>query len=175
MAEPIREESAVMRDIQVDDEVFSRLQGLAEPFVDTPNSVLRRMLGLEVDGAMQVLAKQTADGRGGPPPGEDEDTMTNSAGAMTAPLMTPQKDFRPMIVELLKETGGGRRMQEVLDEIEERMGSRFQPHDWEPVTTGEIRWRNSARWERMKMADEGLIKKGTAAGWWELTDEGGSA
>lgn len=35
------------RTIRVDDEVFARLQSLAEPFVDTPNSTLRRLLGLD--------------------------------------------------------------------------------------------------------------------------------
>ncbi|MGW2115497.1 restriction system modified-DNA reader domain-containing protein [Streptomyces zhihengii] len=34
------------RVIRVDDEVYADLQSRAEPFVDTPNSVLRRLLGL---------------------------------------------------------------------------------------------------------------------------------
>lgn len=34
------------RSIRVDDEVFAKLQSLAEPFVDTPNTTLRRLLGL---------------------------------------------------------------------------------------------------------------------------------
>ncbi|MFH8518688.1 hypothetical protein ACH4CE_27090 [Streptomyces gelaticus] len=34
------------RTIRVDDDVFARLQSLAEPFTDTPNSVIRRLLGL---------------------------------------------------------------------------------------------------------------------------------
>ncbi|WP_327294771.1 MULTISPECIES: hypothetical protein [unclassified Streptomyces] len=32
--------------LHVDTEVFAKLQSLAEPFVDTPNSTLRRLLGL---------------------------------------------------------------------------------------------------------------------------------
>ena len=32
--------------IRIDDDVFDELKGHAEPFVDTPNSVLRRLLGL---------------------------------------------------------------------------------------------------------------------------------
>ncbi|MEV0782136.1 hypothetical protein AB0I52_03920 [Streptomyces sp. NPDC050423] len=34
------------RIIRVDDEVFAALQSRAEPFTDTPNSVIRRLLGL---------------------------------------------------------------------------------------------------------------------------------
>lgn len=37
-----------MPTIQIDDEVFGLLQKSARPFVDTPNSALRRMLGLSV-------------------------------------------------------------------------------------------------------------------------------
>lgn len=33
--------------IRIDDEVYERLQKEAKPFVDTPNSVLRRLLGLD--------------------------------------------------------------------------------------------------------------------------------
>jgi hypothetical protein len=36
-----------MPTIRVDDQVYAQLQRAAKPFVDTPNSVLRRLLGLE--------------------------------------------------------------------------------------------------------------------------------
>ncbi|XVU22919.1 hypothetical protein ACQPZJ_37450 [Actinoplanes sp. CA-054009] len=39
-----------MPTIEVDDEVFAKLQGRAVPFVDTPNDVIRRLLA-EVDGS----------------------------------------------------------------------------------------------------------------------------
>lgn len=42
--------------LRVDDEVFKALQGRAEPFVDTPNSVLRRLLGLDSRGKHASLA-----------------------------------------------------------------------------------------------------------------------
>jgi hypothetical protein len=66
------------RTIRVDDEVFAMLQSLAEPFIDTPNSTLRKLLGLSgttaadiADGAPaarssardQSLAPLLADGR----------------------------------------------------------------------------------------------------------------
>lgn len=37
----------IMPTIRIDDEVFARLQEGATPLVDTPNTVLRRILGLE--------------------------------------------------------------------------------------------------------------------------------
>jgi hypothetical protein len=40
-----------MRSIEVDDEVFALLQKGATPLVDTPNSAIRKLLGLRVNGA----------------------------------------------------------------------------------------------------------------------------
>ena len=40
-----------MHSIKVDEEVFALLQKNARPFVDSPNTTLRRMLGLRVNGA----------------------------------------------------------------------------------------------------------------------------
>ncbi len=65
------------RTIRVDDEVFAKLQSLAEPFVDTPNSALRRLLDLPSPGTAgsaqqpqrhvsardQTLVPLLADGR----------------------------------------------------------------------------------------------------------------
>lgn len=65
------------RTIRVDDEVFAELQSIAVPLVDTPNSTLRRLLGLDdpnspgqdtpgtdrTPGREQTLAPLLADGR----------------------------------------------------------------------------------------------------------------
>ncbi len=40
-----------MHAIKVDDEVFALLQKNAKPFVDSPNSSLRKLLGLRINGA----------------------------------------------------------------------------------------------------------------------------
>jgi len=45
-----------MPTIRIDDEVFAGLQEKATPLVDTPNTVLRRMLGLE---SKRTLAPET--------------------------------------------------------------------------------------------------------------------
>ena len=62
-----------MPNIQIDDEIFGLLQKNAKPFVDSPNSTLRRMLGLRVNGAavkpteapddLEELPKEAMGGR----------------------------------------------------------------------------------------------------------------
>ena len=151
--------------IEIDDDVLNELKQRAEPFVDTENSVLRRVFGLDRDDDRDDLG-HVPSGNGGP-----EVPVPMGASRMPLP-MTPQREFRPAIVAALMETGGRRSMAEVLSEVERRMAPRLLEGDRAAVSTGEIRWRNAARWERMQMAKEGLIKKGTRSGWWELTDAG---
>ncbi|QKW08839.1 DUF4357 domain-containing protein [Streptomyces sp. NA04227] len=49
------------RTIRVDDEVFAELQSRAEPFVDTPNAVLRRLLHLDSAGTDWAARPQGRD------------------------------------------------------------------------------------------------------------------
>ena len=50
-----------METIKIDDEVFSFLQTHARPFVDTPNTTLRRLLGLNLNAASQPPSTREAD------------------------------------------------------------------------------------------------------------------
>jgi Mrr N-terminal domain len=159
----------VSHHVEVDDEVFDYLQSRAQPFIDTPNSVLRRVLGMTEGTTMtSAITAVAAD--------DDRPKGRSIQGGRQAALpMTPQRDFRPVIRAILLEAGGGREMSEVLQEVELRMRTKFREGDLAAVSTGEVRWRNAARWERMQMAKEGLIRTGTRAGWWELTEDGESA
>ncbi|MFE2278601.1 hypothetical protein ACFXAE_15400 [Streptomyces sp. NPDC059454] len=52
------------RTIRIDDEVFAALQALSEPFVDTPNSALRRLLGLDLPASGSTPVEQEIDDQG---------------------------------------------------------------------------------------------------------------
>ena len=45
-----------MHEIKIDDEVFALLQKNASPFVDSPNTALRRLLGLRINGTKTASA-----------------------------------------------------------------------------------------------------------------------
>jgi hypothetical protein len=138
-----------MRVIRVDDDVWRALQKKALPFEDTPNSVLRR--ALRVDG---------------PSP------QKNGAKRITRGERTAQAEFRLPILRVLYENGGSGKTVEVLDRVGVIIGSKLTNADRAKLTHGEIRWRNTAQWERNVMAEEGLLKKNSPRGVWELTDKG---
>jgi hypothetical protein len=139
-----------MRVIRVDDDVWRALQKKASPFDDTPNSVLRRVL--KVNGVRS----------------RKKDTKRIPRGERT-----PQEDFRQPILRALYEQGGSGKTAEVLDRVGEILGSKLTDADRASLNHGEIRWRNTAQWERNVMVDEGLLKKSSPRGVWELTEKGG--
>lgn len=150
-----------MHEIKVDAEVFIRLQSLASPFVDTPNDVLRRILGID---------SREADID--PPLVDDEHNAAGPTETTDEHPPIPQREYRPYILSILREAGGSLSVNQVLKEVECRMTSRFSDADYQPVSKDEVKWRNAARWERNDMVKDGLIKKNGRRGVWELTEGG---
>lgn len=136
--------------IRVDDDVFRELQKRAEPLVDTPNSVLRRLLGLD-------------KGSGVPGP----------SGVSISGKRTPRSAFRLPILQALEALKGRGRMSRVLEQVETIMRADLKPADRERLPSGgEIRWRNTAAWERYLMVKDGLLRRDSPRGMWEMTDKG---
>lgn len=76
------------------------------------------------------------------------------------------------MLEALHESGGGAVTHDVLEVVEKKMRSRLTAVDYGELPTGEIRWRNTAKWERKHMKDEGLLKGTSRKGFWELSPRG---
>ncbi len=69
---------------------------------------------------------------------------------------------------------GGRRQAEaddLLSDLEQRLGDVLRPGDLETGPTGEVRWRTAARTARKQLADDGLLLA-PRPGTWALTDRG---
>ena len=139
-----------MKRIEVDIEVYRELQKRARPFEDTPNTVLRRLLGLE--------AKPT------PPP-------RRRKRAAPGELM-PQSEYRRPILETLSEMGGRARMNDVLQRVFEKVQHQLKPADLMRTKSGEIRWRNRVCWVRYELVQEGLLRSDSPRGIWELSEKG---
>ena len=148
--------------IRIDDEVYTWLQSQARPFDDTPNSVLRRVSGL------------------------DEATQTKEVNAMkphrrSVPSgngkKTPQKAFRGPLLALLKKHNGKIYRSQALKELEARLSDQLTDHDKADISSGPVRWEKSAEWEVRSMREEGLLKpvSETPRGIWALTDQGRKA
>ncbi|NLG06014.1 MAG: hypothetical protein GX567_19625 [Clostridia bacterium] len=97
-----------------------------------------------------------------------------SLGRLQRGMRTPEQEFRVPLLKVLMDKGGSASMREVLDELEKRMQGILKDVDYNPLPSDPdtIRWRNTAQWSRQAMVNEGLLKKNSPRGIWEISDEG---
>ncbi len=145
-----------MPTVRIDDEVLEGLKKLAEPFVDTPSSVIRRLL--EEKG---ILSKPKAQ-----------------AIASTPAGLTPQAVYESYLLSTLARDFDCRAHQkEVTQAVIERMQADglLGAADLELVATGETKAENTISWGRNALKGRGLISQHAPRGIWELTAEGREA
>ena len=69
--------------------------------------------------------------------------------------------------------GGKGKTKDVIDNIYHLMKSKLNKIDLDFVPARkEIRWRNTAMWERNTMVNEGLLSDNSPKGIWEITSKG---
>jgi hypothetical protein len=147
-----------MPTLRVDDEVYEALKKLAEPFVDSPNSVIRRLL--EEHGHVEKKAPATAPAA----PKIDRELEP-----------TPQAVYEELLLKVLDEQFKGRGdKRSVTHAIIEKMQKQklLRAADLELVATGETRAENAIAWGRNALKDRGLLNRNSRRGIWELTAEG---
>ena len=149
-----------MPTIRIDDEVYEWLKKMARPFEDTPNTVLRRVAGLDSS------------------PANKEEKMTTARQIQIPPLhgeKTPQAAFRKPLLAVLRRLGGKGDRMRVLNEVEKLMSSSLSVFDRTDIPSGNsVRWQKSAEWEVRVMREQGLLKPVSEAprGVWALTSKG---
>jgi hypothetical protein len=138
--------------------VYEALKAQAEPFVDTPNSVIRRLLLMRpLDQAGKPDDK---------PPSRSRDTEPS------AEEMLPQRAYYRPILKALVSRGGQARVRNVVDDVGRQMAHLLTPADRDELKTGGVRWRNRAQWARLDMVGKGYLKSSSPKGTWEITDKG---
>ena len=142
-----------MKLIRIDSEVWKCLQGKAVPFEDTPNAVLRQVLGIDKKESRGKSDRKSGNKR--LPPGSGR---------------TVQAKFRKPILEILKVSGEPVAVKEVMNQLEKKM--KLAPVDFETVKSGQVRWRNTAQWARNELVSEGLVKKDSPRGVWQISEKG---
>lgn len=148
-----------MEQIEVDKDVLGLLREHAEPFTDTPNSVLRRLLGLDPDGGRRA---------------ETAGVARKSAGRASPGSILPESEYEIPILEELVARGGKAHATEITDAVGERLADRLTDLDREKLDSGDVRWRNRVQFTRLTLKQLGLIAPNSPRGIWEITDAGRS-
>jgi Mrr N-terminal domain len=138
--------------IDLSDQTYQRLLARVESFSDTPEMVITRLLNQgEADVPTTKLKKPSR-----PADGE----------------LLPESDYWLPILDILRKAGGRAKGRDVIDALGERIGSLFGPADHDVLEMGEIRWRNRARFARLRMKELGLVSSESPRGIWEITEKG---
>lgn len=150
--------------IEVDGDVFEGLKAKAEPFVDSPNSVLRRLLGLDDgpdgSGVGALGSRSPSSGSGGV-----------QERAAPGSILSESEYEIPILEELLQRGGSGHAT-EITDAVGERLEDRLTSLDRGRLNSGDIRWRNRVQFTRLTLRKLGLLKANSPRGVWELSDKG---
>jgi len=128
-----------------------RLFRHAKSFDDDIETVIERVLD-EIEGGEGYVSPAAADG------------LPND-------LLAEDAYWLP-ILELLDEAGGNDKGSAVIDALENRLTGKFSASDHRRLKTGETRWRNRARFARLRMKEKGLISADSPRGIWEMTPAG---
>ncbi len=149
--------------IRVSDTTWAALKEWAEPLEDSPDDVVRRLL--------EIAERTTGDAESGrqrhqPQLDPERRPLRRTKG------VTPQKEFRQPVLDALVELGGSAPAKRVLELVEHRMRGVMTDADYEELRSGGPRWHKAANWARYVLARDGLIRRYSPRGTWELTDEG---
>ena len=165
--------------IRVDEDVYQALQRRAEPFVDTPNSVLRHLLDLsesESSGSGSNASDHPATGESGrmaPARRRSQGTKkkTKRTRAPSGNLLS-QEEYELPLLETLSQLGGSAAAGEAIARLGDRLKGKLKPADYEKLDSGAIRWENRAQFVRYELVQKGDMKDDSPRGVWEISQQG---
>jgi len=163
--------------IDIDQEVLDLLKSHAEPFADTPNSVLRRLLGLQEPSPDRMASATSTDAELEPSARATRGRKSRRTGARAprAPRgsLLPETEYELPILDALASQPGGRApAREVLQAIGPVLADKLTDLDLKPINSGNIRWHNRAQFARLNLVRGGQLAADSPRGIWEITDAG---
>jgi hypothetical protein len=173
------------RTINIDEDVFAEMQRQAVPLVDTPDSLLRRLLGMEGSNGspprqaerqpVRRNQEEATSARARRQPARDgraaKSTKPKRRDRAARGTIAPESIYVQPILGILSDNGGRVPKNELLDELGVRIGDQLLPADHEMMGTEE-RWRKRAQFVRLALIKQGLMKSDSPRGVWEITDDG---
>jgi Mrr restriction endonuclease-like protein len=163
--------------IEIDTDVWDLLKREAEPLVDTPNTVLRRLLTIGVEEPTSQGKSETASSvratRRSAPKGSTTGKRARKRGPR-APVgsLLPEAEYEGPILRVLGEHGGSAPARDVVKHVGKLVDDRLMPLDRESQPNGLKRWETRVQFTRLRMRKDGLIAAASPRGIWELSKKG---
>lgn len=91
------------------------------------------------------------------------------------PETTPEEDFHPVIIDVLRAMGGSGTAHKILDAVFRAMEVRLLPGDLEMYPNSDCEnWRKTAKIARYSLIDSGVLRPDSPRKTWELANADGS-
>ena len=175
--------------IRIDDDVYEVLKAQAEPFVDTPNSVLRRLFKLDATEPAQDVDIVESDSRSHPllasvptapapkpttPTSQRRGKKPSTTKRHRAPAGTllPEARYEMPLLRTLVELGGSAQSRQIIDLVGEKLKGDLTEVDKEMLSSGVIRWQNRVQFVRLGLIKQGLMAKDAPRGVWAISEAG---
>ncbi len=160
-----------MPEIDIDNEVLDELKSQAEPFIDTPNSVIRRLLGLDEVGSDTASSNGAAERRSRSTKARGKRPRSKRTRAPKGSLL-PGEAYELPILEVLAQRDGRAPTSEVVAEVGRIVDDQLTDLDRQEIEAGGPRWKNRVQFARLRLVQRSWLVKGSPRGMWEITDEG---
>ncbi|MGA2806127.1 MAG: winged helix-turn-helix domain-containing protein [Acidimicrobiales bacterium] len=183
--------------IRVDDEVYEELKANAEPFVDTPNTVLRRLLSLDpatephlddsdapeeavllavpsVRSAVTPRRSARAKRVGVKKVARKKPAKPRTAKRTRAPAgaLLPEERYELPMLQALVELGGSASSRAVIERVGTLLKDQFTDLDKEKLESGGVRWESRVQFVRLRLIRQGLMTKEAGRGVWAISSAG---
>lgn len=168
-----------MSNIDLDPDIFDYLKTQAEPFVDTPNTVLRRLLGLQpVDASASNPTAGEARPSQKPTAQRAKKKAASGATRRTrAPSGTllPEDRYERPLLRALVDAGGQAPYRDVVDAVGRELKESLMAADFENLASGAVRWQSRLQFVRLRLIERGYLDRATPRGIWGVTEAGRTA
>lgn len=141
--------------VRIDDDVYEALKTIADPFEDTPNTVIRKLMieaGLLEAPKRKPVKKRFHQGR-----------------------LTPQTTYEQWLLFVMWDQFAGKgHKRDIVEAVRFDMEEAgiLGEADYEKVSSGELKCENTIAWGRKHFVESGLFKPSAQRGVWELSEKG---
>lgn len=166
--------------IEIDDDLFELLKRHAEPLVDTPSDVLRRLLA-NLPRSTQVQQQRSVGTAAATVPTRrqkaksEKDTTRKARGKhRRAPsnALLSEKAYELPLLDALAGAGGRLPTREAVAAVGQRVADQLMPMDHHVMDHGQERWESRVQFTRLRLVEAGLLEKNSPRGVWEISDAG---
>lgn len=169
--------------IQIDDDVFEALKRHAEPFVDTPNDVIRRLAssvepraarnGANVAKGTDARTRRSSQGDERIAKGDGKHgTKDGKRRRAPSDQLLPKSEYELPILRVLDEAGGRLPTSEAIAEVRVVIEDKLMPMDLEMLDSGKPRWEMRVVFTRLRLIKAGWLNDDSPRGMWEISEAG---